>query len=94
MVFVLEELVLHVAVADLAGDAPQFFEAAMDLLRGGFVGRQAFDGREEFELGLDAAGGGAEFVNGFGAGSCNSYRQRGLEALGLFAELLQRSCSG
>ena len=75
VVFVLEELVLHVAVTDSAGDAAKFFEAAEDFLRGGFVAREAFDGGEELELGLDAAGGGAELVDGFGGGRGNSHRR-------------------
>ena len=94
VVFVFEELVLHVAVADFAGDAAKFFEAAVDLLRGGLVGREALDHGEEFELGLDAAGGGAQFVDGFGGGGRNSYRQRGLQAFGLFAQLFHGGCGG
>ena len=92
MVFILEEFFLHVAVADFAGYAAKFFEAAEDVLRCGFVAREAFDGREEFELGLDAAGGGAELVDGLGRGSGNSYGERGFEARGLFAQLFHGSC--
>jgi hypothetical protein len=92
VVFVLEELVLHVAVADPAGDAAKFFEAAVDALRCGLIGREAFDGCEELELGLDAASGRAEFVDGLGGGGRNSYRQRGLQAFGLFAQLFHGSC--
>jgi hypothetical protein len=99
VVFVLEEFVLHVAVANSAGDAAQFSEAAEDLLRCGLVRRQGFgrkplNHREEFELGLDAASGGAEFVDGFGRGSRDSYRHRGLETPGLFRELFDGTCSG
>jgi hypothetical protein len=94
VVFVLEELVLHVAVADLAGDAAEFFEAAVDLLRFGFVGREAVDHGEELELGLDAASGGAELVDGFAGGCGNSYGERRLEAFGLFAQLFYGGCKG
>ena len=66
----------------------------MDLLRCGLVGREPLDHGEELELGLDAASGGAEFVDGFGGGCRNSYRQRGLKAPGLFAQLFYGGCGG
>ena len=95
VVVVFEELVVHVAVADLAGDAAKFFEAAEDLLRRGLVGGEApLDHGEELELGLDAAGGGAELVDGFGGGCGDSDGERGLEAFGLFAQLFHGSCGG
>ena len=94
MVFVLKKPGLHVAVTNLAGDAAQFFEAAVDLPGGGAVGGKAFDRGEELELGLDAAGGGAQLVDGFGGWGGNSYGQRGLEAFGLFAQLFHGSCGG
>jgi hypothetical protein len=85
VVFVLEELVLYVAIPDAAGDAAQFFEASQHFLALGFIRGEALDHSEEFELGLDAAGGRAELVDGFCGGSGDSYGERGFEAFGLFA---------
>src|SRR5581483_1693604 len=65
VVLVLEELLLDVAVADPAGDAAELVQAALELLGGWLPGGEAGDHGEEGELGLDAAGGGAQLVDGF-----------------------------
>ena len=61
---IFDEGTLYVEVADVAGDLAELLEEFANFVCGLFVLGQIGDEREELELGFDAAGGGAEAVDG------------------------------
>ena len=61
-----QEFAVDVEVADGAGGAAEFAECLAEGLRLAVDGSVGGDGGKELERGLDAAGGGTEFVDGLG----------------------------
>ena len=94
---IFQEADLDVEVADNTGGLADFFEVALDFFCR-FAGRgKAGQEREEGEGGFDAAGGGAELVDGFRLGLGETEGHGGFEGGGLVskgADGVRDGCSG
>jgi hypothetical protein len=74
-----QEFAMDVEVANGAGGAAEFAECLAEGLRLAVDGSVGGDGGKELERGLDAAGGGTEFVDGFGRWLLQAVRDCGFE---------------